>query len=170
LRITLIETVLAADAHTPAILHGYIPFTAGPVRNHATQSTLATTPQTPQPPKGIAPARHITDNQATQLQPDWTPHDLDVNNPAARLDWCTNQTLNTRRPHPPPTRLLAEELAIQATDAYQPSLRLRATIIQRDQTCRYPTCQVPAWRCQLDHIHPFTTDLPAWAQTTETNL
>lgn len=57
-----------------------------------------------------------------------------------------------------------------ATDAYAPSARLRALIVARDQTCRFPTCQVPAWRCQLDHIRAFTTALPAWAQTTETNL
>src|SRR5699024_10994023 len=80
------------------------------------------------------------------------------------------RTRTVSRPHPPPTRLLEEELALVATDTYAPSLRLRAKIVERDQTCRFPTCQIPAWRCQLDHIRPYTDDYPAWAQTTETNL
>src|SRR5699024_4877015 len=170
LRITLTEPVLAADAHTPAVLHGYGPITAGTARSLATQGTLETTPQTPQPSQGPALGQLLTDPLAPYLPPARPPDELDGTDPAALLDWFTNQTRNTSRPHPPPTRLLAEELAIQATDAYLPSVRLRATIIQRDQTCRYPTCQVPAWRCQPDHMQPFTTDLPASAQTTEANL
>ena len=183
LRITLTEPVLAADAQTPALLHGYGPITAGTARSLASVGTLETTPEAPskpqtqahwtpapQPPQGPALGQHPTDPLAPYLPPDRPPDEPDGTNPVALADWFTNRTRNISRPHPPPTRLLAEELAIQATDAYQPSLQLRAKIIQRDQTCRYPTCQVPAWRCQLDHIHPFTTDLPAWAQTTETTL
>lgn len=65
---------------------------------------------------------------------------------------------------------IEEQLGLSCTDAYAPSRRLRARIIERDQTCRFPTCQVPAWRCQLDHITAFDPALPAWAQTIETNL
>ena len=63
-----------------------------------------------------------------------------------------------------------EVLGLICADAYAPSRRLRARIVERDQTCRFPTCQVPAWRCQLDHIVPFDPHLPAWTQTVETNL
>src|SRR5699024_2488862 len=69
-----------------------------------------------------------------------------------------------------PAAVLENQLGIMATDAYAPSARLRALIVARDQTCRFPTCQVPAWRCQLDHIQAFNNQLPAWAQTTEANL
>jgi len=65
---------------------------------------------------------------------------------------------------------IENHLGLICTDAYAPSRRLRTRILDRDQTCRFPTCQVPAWRCQLDHIVPFDESLPAWAQTVETNL
>src|SRR5699024_7407617 len=65
---------------------------------------------------------------------------------------------------------IENHLGLICSDAYAPSRRLRTRILDRDQTCRFPTCQVPAWRCQLDHIVPFDESLPAWAQTVETNL
>jgi hypothetical protein len=34
---------------------------------------------------------------------------------------------------------------------YRPSTRLRATILARDQTCRFPGCRQPAWHSDLDH-------------------
>lgn len=67
-------------------------------------------------------------------------------------------------------RQVEDGLGLICTDAYAPSRRLRTRIIERDHTCRFPTCQIPAWRCQLDHIVAFNPDLPAWAQTIETNL
>jgi hypothetical protein len=38
---------------------------------------------------------------------------------------------------------------------YRPSTRLRATIIARDQTCRFPGCRQPAWHSDLDHSIPY---------------
>ncbi|UFU07038.1 HNH endonuclease signature motif containing protein [Ruania halotolerans] len=69
-----------------------------------------------------------------------------------------------------PCAVVADELALVACDSYAPSRRLRDLITERDQTCRFPGCLVPAWRCQLDHIVSFDPELPAWAQTVETNL
>lgn len=61
-------------------------------------------------------------------------------------------------------------LGVVATDAYAPSAELRKHLVLRDRSCRFPGCSVPGWRCQIDHIQPFTEDLPAWAQTADTNL
>src|SRR5699024_9365472 len=173
LRITLTEPVLAADAHTPAVLHGYGPITAGTARSlagvgtlepspEARSSTRSSRPDSPDgSPDGPTLLRQWLDPLVEYLPPARSPGEPDGTDPAALVDWFTDRTRHVSRPHPPPTRLLAEELAIQATDAYLPSVRLRAKIVQRDQTCRYPTCQVPAWRCQLDHLQSFNTDLPA---------
>jgi uncharacterized protein DUF222 len=38
---------------------------------------------------------------------------------------------------------------------YRPSTRLRATILARDQTCRFPGCRQPAWDSDLDHSIPY---------------
>lgn len=78
-----------------------------------------------------------------------------------------------QRHHPEqarPCSFVEDELGLICADSYAPSRRLRARIIERDQTCRFPTCQVPAWRCQLDHISAFDEGIAAWAQTVETNL
>lgn len=67
-------------------------------------------------------------------------------------------------------RFLAVELGLVAADSYRPSAELRKKVAVRDRTCRFPGCEQPAHRCQIDHIVPFTDTLPAWAQTIETNL
>jgi hypothetical protein len=38
---------------------------------------------------------------------------------------------------------------------YRPSNRLRASILARDQTCRFPGCRQPAWHSDLDHSIPY---------------
>jgi hypothetical protein len=38
---------------------------------------------------------------------------------------------------------------------YRPSTRLRAIILARDQTCRFPGCRQPAWHSDLDHSVPY---------------
>jgi hypothetical protein len=38
---------------------------------------------------------------------------------------------------------------------YRPSVRLRAIILARDQTCRFPGCRQPAWHSDLDHSIPY---------------
>ena len=38
---------------------------------------------------------------------------------------------------------------------YRPRQAQRDYVNQRDQTCRFPSCRQPAWRCQLDHSNEF---------------
>ncbi|WP_159618549.1 HNH endonuclease [Ruania rhizosphaerae] len=67
-----------------------------------------------------------------------------------------------------PCSLLASGLGLLASDSYLPAQHVRDAILERDQTCRFPGCLVPAWRCQIDHIVPFDPALAAWAQWTPT--
>ncbi|MEU4385954.1 HNH endonuclease signature motif containing protein [Promicromonospora sp. NPDC023805] len=45
-----------------------------------------------------------------------------------------------------------------STTAYQPGRVLRAAVEARDDTCTFPGCDIPAERCDLDHIEPFDHD------------
>lgn len=49
--------------------------------------------------------------------------------------------------------------------AYRPGAALAARVRDRDRTCRFPGCGVPARRCDLDHVTPFPH-----GPTTEDNL
>ncbi|QOR70630.1 DUF222 domain-containing protein [Ruania alkalisoli] len=69
-----------------------------------------------------------------------------------------------------PCSLLASGLGLLASDSYLPAQYVRDAILERDLTCRFPGCLVPAWRCQIDHIVPFDPALAAWAQTVDSNL
>ncbi len=39
----------------------------------------------------------------------------------------------------------------ESTPAYRVPDLMRARVEARDQTCRFPTCRQPAWRCEQDH-------------------
>lgn len=56
------------------------------------------------------------------------------------------------------------------TDGYRPSAQLARAVVDRDRTCRFPGCRVPAERCDIDHVEPFDPDRPARWQTVEQNL
>ncbi len=56
------------------------------------------------------------------------------------------------------------------TDGYRPSAELARAVVDRDRTCRFPGCRVPAARCDIDHVEPFDPDRPARWQTVEQNL
>lgn len=45
-----------------------------------------------------------------------------------------------------------------STTAYQPGKTLRGGIEARDVTCTFSCCDIPAERCDLDHIQPFDHD------------
>ncbi|HVU71334.1 MAG TPA: HNH endonuclease signature motif containing protein, partial [Mycobacteriales bacterium] len=45
-----------------------------------------------------------------------------------------------------------------ATDAYAWTAAQRRYVCARDRVCRFPGCQVPAERCELDHVIPFQPD------------
>lgn len=106
------------------------------------------------------------------LLPPPRPPDLpDGTNADDLIGWVHQRTAETHAgTGAGPCSAIESDLGLICTDAYAPSRRLRSRIVDRDQTCRFPTCRVPAWRCQLDHITPYDPDLPAWAQTVETNL
>lgn len=61
------------------------------------------------------------------------------------------------------TQRLIEEPVINAADArrYRPSVALARWIRCRDLTCRYPGCDVPAERCDIDHTEPFNRADPS---------
>lgn len=46
----------------------------------------------------------------------------------------------------------AHQVAKQCRREHEPSFELRATIWLRDLTCRYPGCNVPAHKCDMDHV------------------
>ncbi len=52
---------------------------------------------------------------------------------------------------------------------YEVPTRLREQIIARDVTCAFPGCQVPARRCDLDHIVPYDHERPERGGQTETS-
>ncbi|MFC8800503.1 HNH endonuclease [Promicromonospora sp. NPDC057138] len=45
-----------------------------------------------------------------------------------------------------------------STTTYQPGKTLRAAVEARDEHCMFGWCDIPASRCDLDHIHPFDHD------------
>ena len=59
---------------------------------------------------------------------------------------------------------------VPSTDGYRPCAELARAVVDRDRTCRFPGCRVPADRCDLDHVEPFDPDRPARWQTVEQNL
>ncbi|WP_197522247.1 HNH endonuclease signature motif containing protein [Occultella aeris] len=91
---------------------------------------------------------------------------LDLANPLDLMRWVSAQPPDGRSP----VTLLREELGIIAADSYAPSAELRRLILERDRTCQFPSCAMPSWRGEIDHIIAFDPTLPAWAQTTDLNL
>ncbi|MDR0945394.1 MAG: HNH endonuclease [Bifidobacteriaceae bacterium] len=57
-----------------------------------------------------------------------------------------------------------------ASDTYIPSPLLRTVVMVRDQFCRFPGCDVPATRCDIDHVRRFNGLAPAREQTVASNL
>ncbi len=54
---------------------------------------------------------------------------------------------------------------------YKPTAETERHVLARDGRCTFPTCQMPAHRCDLDHIQPFDHDNPAaGGQTVPENL
>ena len=71
-------------------------------------------------------------------------------------------------------RLLTEADTGQLADAnpreYRPNTRLVAYLHARDQRCVHPTCEQPAWRCDVEHQTPFDHQHPdRGGQTTRAN-
>jgi hypothetical protein len=62
------------------------------------------------------------------------------------------------------------EMRARSARTYRPPRHLAGTIAERDVTCTFPGCRVPAERCDQDHIEPFDGNVPADRQTTTSNL
>lgn len=222
LRLTITAPVLAGDAETPALLHGFGPITAPAARRligergcaaaamrcgesgglvGAPRSDDSLVDAHPDPGGACRSTAFPTDypgvlgtaNPPAELPfgprtgpdgdplfrhapPAWPAHLPDGTDPLALAAWVKNRLRSNQAP-PGESRathdrcaLIERQLGLIAADSYAPSRRLRRRIIERDQMCRFPGCQVPGWRCQLDHIVAFDPQLPAWAQTVETNL
>lgn len=167
LQLSVTSPVLAGDAQTPALLHGYGPICAGTARALADQSTTSRSYQSPS--STTSRRSPLGDPMSEFIPPARPPDEPDGTEPEGLIQWVGDRAGTAADPALV-TRIVEEELHLVVTDAYTPSVRLRALVVGRDQTCRFPTCQVPAWRCQLDHIQAFSAHLPAWAQTTEANL
>lgn len=48
-----------------------------------------------------------------------------------------------------------------SNNGYAPSPIVRASVEGRDGTCRFPGCDVPAHKCQLDHVQRYNHDNPS---------
>ncbi|GAB3566454.1 HNH endonuclease signature motif containing protein [Spelaeicoccus albus] len=68
------------------------------------------------------------------------------------------------------TRLLTDPVTDRIINAdpkkYRPNAALRKLVRARDGTCRFPSCNIPAGACDIDHINPFARGGP----TTPENL
>ncbi|GGB99369.1 HNH endonuclease signature motif containing protein [Cellulomonas carbonis] len=58
----------------------------------------------------------------------------------------------------------------RSASSYRPSAAVTRAVVDRDVTCTFPGCRVPAPRCDLDHTVPFDPRRPAADQTTTANL
>ncbi len=50
---------------------------------------------------------------------------------------------------------MAEAAELDAEPRYQPSRKLAAFVRCRDLTCRWPSCNAPVERCDIDHTAPW---------------
>ena len=57
------------------------------------------------------------------------------------------------------------ELAARGNTTYRPSTGVAGAVVDRDATCTFRECRVPAHRCQIDHITPYDPARPATDQT-----
>lgn len=55
------------------------------------------------------------------------------------------------------------------TTTYEPPAALREYVIARDRTCQFPGCNSVGWRCDIDHVEPWTGH-PEGGHTTADNL
>ncbi|HEX2213730.1 MAG TPA: DUF222 domain-containing protein [Mycobacterium sp.] len=107
-------------------------------------------------PENPAVAEESADAETTDTAPPSTPAKPVNRGAALRLDG-----------RPVPIALLAEairsgakvsELALSGTDPeprYRPSAALAEFVRMRDLFCRFPGCDIPAERCDIDHVTPY---------------
>jgi len=189
LMVTVAASTLAGTDNALADLAGYGPITADMARDIADQDAQFTTiitdddgtytGQHPGPPHPANPSPTPSGHPAPQNPgpgpgPGPGPANPHGGSLRGRVQLSAHnaryliELINTCGAKDPVAYL--HRLGLIAANSYHPSAQLRRHLIARDRTCRFPGCHIPATSCQIDHIHPFTTDLPPWAQTIETNL
>ncbi|MDQ1726011.1 MAG: hypothetical protein QOK14_56 [Frankiaceae bacterium] len=68
------------------------------------------------------------------------------------------------------TDALSGRLLKVGTIRYKPTVQLAELITARDRSCRFPGCQQPGYRCDIDHRNPYDHNDPAGGgQTDEDN-
>ncbi len=124
-------------------------------------------PATTQLPRytGLRPTIQVSVALSTLLGQDNQPAELDGHGPipAALARRLADDPTGTWR------RLVTDPLGTlldHGRTVYKPPAALRDFIIARDRTCRFPSCNRPACRCELDHILAWDDN----GQTNEPNL
>ncbi|MEO3751823.1 DUF222 domain-containing protein [Streptomyces sp. B6B3] len=51
--------------------------------------------------------------------------------------------------------------------SYRPTAEVERHVLARDTVCQFPSCSMPAHRCDIDHIRPFDHDRPEAGGPTE---
>jgi hypothetical protein len=168
-------TLLGLSDHGARIDH-YGPIPADVARRLATDATWQTIYTHPLTGYPIAMSR--------KHQPGWVASQPPNHPPGVNLPpWTTKpwftpfeQIANWLAANPPDPDLLPPDLVEAWKDSklgsnsYQPSPYLDHLVRWRDQTCRFPGCNVPALYCDIDHSTPYQHDKPAIWQTTLFNL
>ncbi len=115
--------------------------------------------------QGLRPSIQVSVALSTLLGQDNQPAELDGHGPipAALARRLADDPTGTWR------RLVTDPLGTlvdYGRTVYKPPAALRDFIIARDRTCRFPSCNRPACRCELDHIVAWDDN----GQTNEPNL
>jgi hypothetical protein len=111
--------------------------------------------------QGLRPSIQVSVALSTLLGADNEPGELDGHGPipAALARRLADDPTGTWR------RLVTDpvgKLIDYGRTVYQPPAALRDFVVARDRTCRYPSCNRPTCRCEIDHID-------SWEDGGETN-
>ncbi|MGV0811604.1 HNH endonuclease signature motif containing protein [Mycolicibacterium boenickei] len=141
--------------------------TAAVIHVLADQSTLDGTSDNPGylPGHGILPADSVRDLAATaRLKPlpvpteptePTEPEPADTTEPADTEPVAPAEPGDTSEPVAPTEPTEPTEPVVPAEPGYRPSVALSEFIRWRDLTCRFPGCDAPVQRCDIDHSVPW---------------
>ncbi|QFU97701.1 uncharacterized protein KDY119_01200 [Luteimicrobium xylanilyticum] len=122
------------------------------------------------PAAGVRTVVNVTVAASTLLGLDESPADLAGYGPVP----ATVARVLASDGDPTWRRILTDPVTGAATDVsrtgYRPGVVLGDLVRTRDTTCTFPGCQVPATRCDLDHVDPFDPRRSTPGQTRADNL
>ena len=122
----------------------------------AEQATVDGTSNAPGylPGYGILPAERVRDLAATaKIKPVRVPaHPTDSSAPTEPIE--SSDTPDTSESAEPAVRTESGE-PVEPEPGYRPSMALSEFIRWRDLTCRFPGCDAPVERCDIDHTAPW---------------